>query len=89
VNLASATADGWEPGGPWEAAAWALAELTEARTKLFQSKLGLAHYLPGSPALPAFQEQARAINERIEALQHTLVAPRPFRFVVERAEARP
>ncbi|AMV40680.1 hypothetical protein [Planctomyces sp. SH-PL62] len=87
VNLASATADGWEPGGPWEAAAWALAELTEARTKLFQSKLGLAHHLPGSPVLPAFDEQAAEINARLEALQHAIVAPRPFHFVVERKEA--
>ncbi|WP_165249510.1 SGNH/GDSL hydrolase family protein [Paludisphaera soli] len=89
VNLASATANGWEPGGPWEAAAWALADLTQARNRLFQGRQELAHHLPDSPALPAVDEQAREISARFEALQHTLVAPRPFRFVVERAEARP
>lgn len=87
VNIASATADGWQPGGPWEAAAWSLAELTQSRVKLSQSLLELAHNLPNSPALAALEAQTREADRRIEDIQHTLVAPRPFHFVVERAEA--
>lgn len=87
VNLASATADGWEPGGPWEAAAWALADATEARSKLEQVAPGLAHHLPNSPALADLKAGAREADERLVEVQRSLVVPRPFRFVVERAEA--
>ncbi|WP_165072618.1 SGNH/GDSL hydrolase family protein [Paludisphaera rhizosphaerae] len=86
VNIASATANGWEPGGPWEAAAWSLAELTQARVKLTQYLLELARNLPDSPVLADLQAQTRDADRRIEDIQHTLVSPRPFHFVVERAE---
>src|SRR5262249_5281209 len=33
INIASATADGWEPGGPWDAQAWSLNFLTDARNE--------------------------------------------------------
>lgn len=88
VNLSSATADGWQPGGPWEAAAWSLTELTEARSKLAQSTIELTRRLPNSPILADIDAQAREANRRLEDLQHTLVAPRPFHFVVEPAEPK-
>ena len=49
VNLASATADGWEPGGPWDAQAWILTDLTEARSQIALSRRFLDHYLPNQP----------------------------------------
>ena len=33
VNIASATADAWQPGGPWDAQGWALNFLTDARNE--------------------------------------------------------
>lgn len=87
VDLASATADGWEPGGPWEAAAWALADATEARSKLGQVAPGLAHHLPNSTVIADLKARARAADARLEEVQRAVVAPRPFRFVVERVEA--
>ena len=49
VNLSSATADGWEPGGPWDAQAWILKDMTE-RSQLASSRRFLDHYLPGIPS---------------------------------------
>ena len=39
VNLSSATADGWEPGGPWDAQAWILKDMTEAQPAREQSSI--------------------------------------------------
>ncbi|MDR3621232.1 MAG: GDSL-type esterase/lipase family protein [Paludisphaera borealis] len=89
VNLASATADGWQPGGPWEAQAWSLSDLTEARSRLAMSRIALAHHLPNNPRLAAIEAQTRAVDERIETLQREILAPRPFHFVVEKAAENP
>jgi lysophospholipase L1-like esterase len=86
VNLCSATADGWEPGGPWEAQAWSLADLTESRSRLSVARIHLAHHLPNHPALADLDARTKAANEQIEAIQHALTNPRPFRFTVERVE---
>ena len=49
VNIASATANGWEPGGPWDAQAWIVREVTEARSQIAVSRRFLDHYLPNQP----------------------------------------
>jgi lysophospholipase L1-like esterase len=85
LNIASATADGWQPGGPWEAKAWGLIELTRARNDLAESLRELDHYLPSDPDLASIHEQADAANARLEGLQRTAARPRPFRFVVRPA----
>jgi lysophospholipase L1-like esterase len=86
VNIASATADGWQPGGPWEAAAWAVADATEARSKLSQVSPAMARDLPNSPILADLDARVREADAKIREVQRALVAPRPFRFVVERKE---
>lgn len=85
LNIASATADGWEPGGPWDAEAALLIHLTDARDRLDQADRLLDHYLPGHPERGEFRAQSKTINDRIESLQRTLLKPRPFHFVVRRA----
>ena len=49
LNIASATADGWEPGGPWDAAASVLISMTDARDQIANAERFLDHYLPGQP----------------------------------------
>jgi hypothetical protein len=88
ISIASATADGWEPGGPWDAEAAILIHLTDARDRVDQADRLLGHYLPQHPERSALHAQSKDINERIEALQRTLLKPRPFHFVVRRAESR-
>jgi lysophospholipase L1-like esterase len=85
LNIASATADGWQPGGPWDAEAALLIHLTDARDRVDQADRLLDHYLPRHPGRADLGAQSKEINERIEALQRTLLKPRPFHFVVRRA----
>ena len=85
LNIASATADGWEPGGPWDAAASVLISMTDARDQIANSGRFLDHYLPQQPERLELHRQSREINQRIEALQRALLKPRPFHFVVKRA----
>ncbi len=85
VNIASATANGWEPGGPWDAEAGALISMTNARDQIAEALRSVDQYLPKHPDDGALHSQAQAINERIETLQRSLLKRRPFHFVVRRA----
>ncbi len=85
LNVASSTADGWQPGGPWDAEAGILIHLTDARDKIAQAEVFLDHVLPKHPERIELHSQAKTINERIEQLQRTLLEPRPFHFVIQPA----
>jgi lysophospholipase L1-like esterase len=88
VNLASATADAWQPGGPWDAQASVLKALTEARHQLAAANaLAKAHL--SKEALP--QELARGAtrtDDELVALQRLAARPRPYRFLVRKVEAK-
>jgi hypothetical protein len=83
LNISSATADGWEPGGPWDAEASILISMIDARNQVAQAERFLDHYLPAHPDRDALHAQSNEINQRIEALQRALLKPRPFHFVVQ------
>ncbi len=85
LNVASATADGWEPGGPWDAEAGILIHLTEARSKVAEAARSLDQYLTSHPERSALHAQYWALNEQIEAIQRTLLKPRPFHFLIRPA----
>ena len=93
VNLASATANGWEPGGPWEAEAWVLRQLTDARSEIAEASRNLGDYLPNLPNLATTRDATAATLRQIEANQRRLVQPRPFHFVItpyeEKAKTNP
>ena len=82
INIASATANGWEPGGPWEAQAWILRQLTDSRSEVAEAYRNLNDYLPDRPDMAALRANAAATNDRLIADQRALVRPRPFRFVI-------
>ena len=85
VNVSSATADGWEPGGPWDAQAALLVRLTDARSEVATARRLADDYLPGHPERDALHQQAEEADARLVDLQRSLVRPRPFRFVVRPA----
>jgi lysophospholipase L1-like esterase len=85
VNLASATADGWEPGGPWDAQAALLVRVTDARDELAQARGLTGRYLPGSPNRADIDARADAINAEVETLQRVLAKPTAYRFVIRPA----
>ncbi len=89
INISSATPDGWEPGGPWDAQAATLLLLTEARHKLAQSLKLAPGYIGGHPGIPAIERDAAEINRRIEDLQRLVAGPVRYHFVLERTEPWP
>lgn len=85
VNVASATADPWEPGGPWDAQANLLKSLTESRHEALAASTHAPRYLPGSAVANELARQAADFEERIVAMQRTVAKPRPYHFVVRPA----
>jgi lysophospholipase L1-like esterase len=87
VNLASATPDPWEPGGPWDAQAAILRSLTDARSEMFTGLRAGDFYLPDKTKLLSIRRNVIAINSDIEQLQRQTARPTPYRFAIHR-EAR-
>lgn len=85
VNVASATADPWQPGGPWDAQASLLKHLTDARHEVAQANSEAGTALPGSRVAEDLPRQATALDERIVEAQRAAARPRPYRFVVRPA----
>jgi hypothetical protein len=88
VNLASATADGWEPGGPWDAQAWTLNHLTEARNELAESGRKQNHYLKDAANNAELFEQLDDLNERLETAQRLAARPPKCRFVIRAIQTK-
>ncbi|WP_422929393.1 GDSL-type esterase/lipase family protein [Singulisphaera sp. PoT] len=88
VNIASATADGWEPGGPWDAQASLLIRLTDSRSEIAQARLMTGRYLPSYPEREAIRKQYDDADARIVTLQRTLTRPRPFHFSIRPADPK-
>lgn len=83
VNIASTTADAWQPGGPWNAQANLLKSLTDARHEVATAKVHAPVVLPASSVRGQLAEQADDVDERIVAMQRTVAKPRPYRFVIK------
>jgi hypothetical protein len=86
VDIASATADGWQPGGPWDAQATMLKSLTEARHELDRALRNGESTLPESALLRELRHETDAANAKLEAMQRLVAKPRPYEFVLTRRE---
>jgi len=82
VNIASATDDAWQPGGPWAAQGWALNFLTDARNDAVSVEKLKNEYLTTNPNTPEILEQVAAINERLEVAQRAVAMPVVYHFIV-------
>jgi lysophospholipase L1-like esterase len=85
VNIASTTPDPWQPGGPWNAQANVLKELTDARHQVATAQGLAGYYLQGSATAHLFDEPAAKSDAQIVAMQRAIAAPRPYRFVIRPA----
>jgi lysophospholipase L1-like esterase len=83
VNISSATPDGWEPGGPWDAQAATLLMLTESRNELAQARKLAPLYVGNNPNSPTVDQQAAEINTRIQDLQRLTARPVRYHFVLK------
>lgn len=85
VNIAFATANGWEPGGPWDAHAAALAMVTNARFEIVGSENYADHFLTEQPQRDTLRADAQKILDQLDALQRELAHPIPIHFVIRPA----
>lgn len=86
VNIAFATADPWQPGGPWDAQAHVLKSLTDARHEVASAKIQGRDTLPGSPAAERLGKQAGEFDDKIVEMQRTAAKPQPYHFIIKRHE---
>jgi hypothetical protein len=86
VNIASATADPWQPGGPWDAQGHAVKVFTDMRDELVFARRGMNMYLTSHPELESLRTKADQIEAEIVALQREIVRPIPVQFVIKMAD---
>ena len=89
LNISSMTADGWEPGGPWDAQSTVVKELVDARDKLWMGALLRTHFLTTHPQLAELESQTREANEKIGAQQKATAKPYPYHFQIRRVSVKP
>jgi lysophospholipase L1-like esterase len=83
-NIASATSNGWEPGGPWDAQSDAVKELVDARDKAWGAEAFRKRFNGNHPANKQLVRQARELDDHLVGLQRTLAKPYPYRFELRR-----
>ena len=86
IDIASATASVWQPGGPWDAQATALRSITDARHELYKARQYLAGYVPDSEIVSPLTAQTDQENEHLEKMQRLIASPQAYRFVLHRQE---
>lgn len=82
VNLASATADPWVPGGPWDAQGHALKVFTDMRDEIAAARRGMNANLSMHPHLEDLRERTETIEREIVELQRQMAKPIPVEFTV-------
>jgi hypothetical protein len=89
VNIASATADPWEPGGPWHAQGHIVKALTDIRDTLDFTQRDIASYLQAHPQNEALRSKAPVVEASLIELQRATARPVEVKFVVRKAAAAP
>ena len=85
LNISSMTADGWEPGGPWDAQAAALKMVTDARMEITGLQRYSEQFIPDHPGMEKVHQETKATLECLEALQRKYAAPVTVHFEVRQA----
>jgi hypothetical protein len=82
VNLASATADGWQPGGPWAAQASVVQALTDARHSLAVANVLATAYLRQGTVPKQLAAKSAPTDDELVALQRLAARPHTCRLAV-------
>jgi lysophospholipase L1-like esterase len=83
-NIASATSNGWEPGGPWDAQSDAVREFVDARDKAWGAEAFRVRFNGDNPAKKRLARMARELDDRLVELQRAMANPYPYRFELRR-----
>jgi len=89
INLASASGEPWEPGGPWHAQAQLLKTITDLRDEIDWTRRDLPRLLAGHPERDALAEDARKIEDALQSLQRRLARPVDTEFILRRVAEKP
>jgi lysophospholipase L1-like esterase len=82
INIASATSDPWQPGGPWDAQAAALKVFVESRNNLASTRREMEQTLKSNPRLASLRHETISIENNIAALERAAARPEPVDFVI-------
>ena len=82
VNISSATADGWVPGGPWDAQSDVVKELVDARDKLWMGGQLRSQFNDNNPRAAALAKDYTRLDEQLTGLARAQARPYPYRFEV-------
>ena len=80
------TADGWEPGGPWDAQSDIVKELVDARDKLWMSAQLRSQYNANHPGRAKLERQTRDLDQKLVAQQRAQARPYPYHFEIRPVE---
>jgi lysophospholipase L1-like esterase len=84
-NIASATSNGWEPGGPWDAQSDSVRELVDARDKAWGGAAFRERFNGDNPEAKKLARLAREVDDGLVALERAAAKPYPYRFILSRA----
>jgi len=82
LNISSATADGWQPGGPWDAQSDTVKEIVDARDKLWMGGQVRLQYNDTNPKAKALAAEFQRLDEKLTGLARAQARPYPYRFEV-------
>jgi lysophospholipase L1-like esterase len=88
LNIASMTASGWEPGGPWDAQSTEVKELIGARDQLAFARRLHAHQLPNHPDTVALEKAHTDAEAQLHQLERAAAKPYPYHFEIRRSDAK-
>lgn len=84
-NIASATANGWFPGGPWDAQSDAVKELVDARDKAWGGEEFRRQFNGDNPASARLRREAKAADDALVRLARSTAKPYAYRFEIRRS----
>jgi lysophospholipase L1-like esterase len=87
LNLASATGDPWQPGGPWDVQGQNLKVLVDARDDIEFARHGMEQTLTSHPRLSDLRRESATVEQSLIRLQRDLARPVPVEFVIRPSRA--
>lgn len=85
LNLSSATANGWEPGGPWDAQSDVVKELVESRDRLWMANVFRGQFNADHPSARSLAGEYTRLDQRLTDLSRAQARPYPYRFEIRSA----
>ncbi len=89
LNISGMTADGWQPGGPWDAQSNVVKSLVDARDQLWMAGKQQKEFLPEDPEQASLLESITKMDQQFVGLQRNAARPYSYPFEVRRVAAKP